>query len=405
MPDGLPFLTANLPGTGGALKERPEDFVVEELPLYEPSGQGEHVCCLVQKTGLSTFDAIDRMADALGARRGDIGYAGMKDAQAVTRQLFSIWGTTEEAVAGLRLPGLEVQWARRHGNKLRLGHLAGNRFSVKVRGVAAADQPRAPAILDVIQKRGLPNYFGEQRFGHRHNNHLLGAAVIRSDDAALLRLLLGGADASIDDAQSAGARRAFDQGELERAMRLYPRRCGIERRVLARLIKTGKPHVAARAIDERLRRLWVSALQSDLFNRLVAQRVDALDRLLDGDLAWKHDNGAVFLVESAAAEQSRCDVMEISPTGPLVGYRMTLPGGRPLEMEQAVFASAGLKPDDFRQAGHHKVKGSRRPLRVLVGDVQLGCGVDDRGPHLALTFTLPAGSFATTLLREVTKSP
>src|SRR5436190_23158976 len=121
----LPFLTRDVPGVGGTIKNRPEDFFVQEMPLYEPTGQGEHVYCETQKVGLTTFEAIDRIAAALRVPQREIGYAGMKDAQAVSRQVLSIWGTTPEAVMALRLPDISVLWAARHGNKLRLGHLAG----------------------------------------------------------------------------------------------------------------------------------------------------------------------------------------------------------------------------------------------------------------------------------------
>src|SRR5205807_5943968 len=129
-----------------------------------------------------------------------------------------------------------------------------------------------------------------------------------------------------------------------------------------------------------------------------------IDRLMDGDLAYKHDNGACFRVEKAEAEQARCDAFEISPTGPLVGYRITLPEGEPLAMEQEVFAGAGLKPEDFGQAGRERVKGARRALRVKPTDVELASGVDEHGAHVTVAFTLPAGSFATVLLRELMKA-
>src|SRR5262245_52526819 len=106
----LPYLTREFPGVGGAIKQRPEDFFVQEIPLYEPSGEGEHVYCEIQKAGVTTFDAIHRIADALRVSSRDIGYAGMKDAIAVTRQVISILGTTPEAVMGLHLPDITIQW-------------------------------------------------------------------------------------------------------------------------------------------------------------------------------------------------------------------------------------------------------------------------------------------------------
>src|SRR4029077_13137570 len=116
----LPFLTKDFPGIGGTIKQRPEDFFVQEIPIYEPSGEGEHTYCEIQKVGITTFDAIHRIADALRVSSRDIGYAGMKDARAVSRQTLSIWGVKEEAVAGLAIANLTVMSVARHGNKVRL---------------------------------------------------------------------------------------------------------------------------------------------------------------------------------------------------------------------------------------------------------------------------------------------
>ncbi len=125
----LPYLTA-FPGVGGSIKNRPEDFFVQEIPLYEPSGDGEHVYCEIEKSGVTTIDAINRLGKALKVSTRDMGYAGMKDAHAITRQVLSIRGTTEERVMTTSIDGVKVLWAARHGNKLRLGHLAGNRFAI-----------------------------------------------------------------------------------------------------------------------------------------------------------------------------------------------------------------------------------------------------------------------------------
>lgn len=400
----LPYLTRTFPGVGGSIKNRPEDFFVQEVPLYEPSGAGEHVYCEVEKVGVTTFDAVDRLARALNVSPRDVGYAGMKDARAVTRQLFSIPGVTEAAVVAAAVPDMKVLWAARHGNKLRLGHLAGNRFAIKVRGVNPTDVVKLEPVLAEVVRRGMPNYFGEQRFGRRGDNDRLGAAFVRGDDEGVLRLLLGSPNPAVDDGQTHQARALFDKRDYEASMRAWPRRNGMERRALARFVKTGKAAAAVRVVDERVRRLWVSALQSRMFNDVVAGRVDGLDRLMDGDLAWKHDSGAVFRVESAAAEQPRCDAFEVSPSGPLVGYRMTEPAGEPARAEAEAFAAEGLKPADFRRTGAVRVKGARRPLRVRPADARLEAGGDAHGPYITAAFTLPPGSFATVLLRELMKA-
>jgi tRNA pseudouridine13 synthase len=400
----LPYLLKDFAGIGGKIKVRPEDFFVQEIPLYEPAGAGEHVYVEIQKIGIPTFEAIHRLAHALNVSPRDIGYAGMKDAQAISRQMLSIWGTSEEAVMNVQVPGITIEGVARHNNKLRLGHLKGNRFAIKIRDVNPTDVVRTREALRVIEQRGMPNYFGEQRFGRRGNNDVLGAALVRGDYEAVLKGLLGGPNREIDDRMTLEAREAFDAGELEKSMKAWPRRSGVERRILARLIKTKKPAAAVRAIDEKLRRLWVSALQSRIFNDVVARRIESLDQVLPGDLAWKHDNGACFIVQDAAAEQARAAAGEISPTGPLIGYRMSLPEEAPLRIETEIFQQHGLRPEDFRREGKEKVKGARRPLRVRPENLEIEGGADTHGPHITLAFTLPAGSFATVLLREVMKT-
>ena len=403
----LPYALKEFQGVGGTIKQRDEDFFVQEIPLYEPSGEGEHVYCEIQKIGIPTFEAVNRIAHTLRVSTRDIGYAGLKDARAISRQVLSIWGTTNEDVMGIRVPGVNVQWARRHANKLRLGHLAGNRFAIKIRDVEPTDVVKLQEPVTELQRRGVPNYFGEQRFGRRGDNDKLGAALVRGDDRAVLNLLLGSPDPSVDDPQTLRAREAFERHENEESLKAWPRRSGMERRILSRLMKTHKPSAAVRAIDERLRRLWVSALQSRLFNEVLARRVAAgtHDRLLRGDLAYKHENGACFGVEEPAVDQPRAEAFEISPSGPLLGSRTSLPaGGEPLAIEQAVFAEAGLTAQDFRSRDLGRVKGARRPLRVQPKDVSLAAGVDEHGPHITVAFTLPAGAFATVVMRELMKT-
>ncbi len=139
-------------------------------------------------------------------------------------------------------------------------------------------------------KTGLPNCIGEQRFGRRGDNDALGAALIRDDNEAVLKLLLGSPKPEIDDAYTLKARQAFDLRDNAASMHAWPRRSGMERRLLARLMKTHRPSAAVRTVDEKLRRLWISALQSRMFNAVLAQRIDSLDRLDVGDLAYKHES-------------------------------------------------------------------------------------------------------------------
>lgn len=170
------------------------------------------------------------------------------------------------------------------------------------------------------------------------------------------------------------------------------------------MLKTGQPGAAVRMIDDKLRRLWVSALQSHLFNQVLTKRIDTLDKIIPGDFAYKHENGACFQVTDPAAEQPRADNFEISATGPIVGYRMSMPEADALAIEQAVLKENGLTPGHFKQEGRDQAKGTRRPLRVQPKDVEIASGVDDHGAHITVAFTLPSGSFATVLLGELMKN-
>jgi len=404
--DSLPYLLTDFPGVGGLIKERPEDFFVQEIPLYDPSGEGEHVYAEIQKVGLTTLDAIGIIARKLGISPRVIGYAGMKDAQAVTRQTISIQGhdLSLEAVMAIKEPNLEVLWASRHGNKLRLGHLAGNRFAVKLREVDPMKVVTLRPALDTLAKRGIPNYFGEQRFGRRGNNDLIGAAFLRGDDKEALRLILGDPKSS-DGGDIHAARKNFEKGDLERSMHHWPRRSGMERRMLAKFIRTGDATKAIFMADLSVRKIWVSALQSRIFNTVLTQRLTTLDQVQVGDLAYKHDSGACFFVENLEAEAPRAERFEISPTGPIIGRRTSMARGVPGEIEQAVLAKYGITAADFKNGDRDRSPGDRRPLRIMPRDTQLESGVDQFGGFITVAFTLPPGAYATVLMRELTKLP
>jgi len=402
--DELPYLTADVPGIGGRIKTRPEDFVVEEVPLYPPSGQGTHVYFRVEKTGLSTMRAVAEIARALGRPPRDVGYAGLKDADAVTTQMFSVEHADPDAIRTLSIPRMRIVDVSRHTNKLKLGHLAGNRFLIRIRDVDPARVGDVRATMEVLSKRGVPNYFGPQRFGMRGDTWQIGRALLREDYDEMVQVLLGRVKPS-DYGDVRRARELFDQGDLQGAANAWPYPFNNERRVCRMLIKfNGNARKAIRSIDMRLQRFYISAYQSQLFNQIVAGRIGGLDRLMVGDLAWRHPQGAVFRVEDVAGEQPRCDAFEISPTGPLFGYRMTYPHGEPGQVETALINAEGTKPDEWREAGRHRVKGGRRPLRFQPQDVEVDAGQDDAGPYILLSMRLEAGCYATTVLREICKT-
>lgn len=400
-----PRLLTDFEPLPGVIKEDYDDFVVEELPLYAASGAGTHTYFLLEKRGLSTMQAVNDMARALGVRRIDIGYAGLKDARAVTRQWMSVEHVDPERIERIDLPRMRVLCVTRHANKLKLGHLRGNAFTIRIRHTDPGRRDEVARALETLAARGVPNYFGQQRFGLRGDTWEVGREIVRENLDAALDIVLGRPDPH-DDSQIRQARELYEAGDYVRALDLWPHAFREERHALKTLLASrGRKKRAFLAIDRSLRRLYVSAYQSHLFNRIVAERLPAgLDRLMTGDLAERHRGGAVFHVLDAAVEQPRADAFEISPSGPLFGYRMTEPSGEPAAMEQRVLDAEGLQRQAFRSK-HLRVKGGRRALRVPVEDARVALAADAQGNYLELRFTLPKGSYATSLLREVFHAP
>lgn len=387
----VPYVTAGLAGIGGRLRVTHEDFHVEEVPLYLPCGEGEHLYVVVEKRGIATLPLIDRLARALSISPQRIGYAGLKDARAVTVQTLSIQGGVAEDVARLELQGVRFLSMARHRNKLRRGHLAGNRFAIGVREAGPDAVGRATAILAMLAERGVPNFFGPQRFGNQGNTDALGRAVLARDGQAFLVELLAGHPAAQDRVRA---------GDLAAAQAALPEQCRHELRIVAAASRAGAADAAFRAIPRPLLRLYLSALQSALFNEILRRRMSDLQTVQVGDLAWLHDRGAVFLVQQEELSDSveRAARFAISASGPLFGARCALPAGEPLRIEEDVLAAAGLTRAGFDACDD--LRGARRPLRVPVADPRV---VAD-GERLVVSFGLPPGSYATVVMEEILKS-
>jgi tRNA pseudouridine13 synthase len=340
----FPFLTATLAGIGGSIKEGPEDFVVDELPVYQPSGSGEHLFLWVEKTDVSGPDLVRHIGRALGISPRDIGTAGVKDRRAVTRQFVSVPARAEGHVERIETDRIRVVSSARHGNKLRTGHLAGNRFSILVRGTEADAAERARPIAEAVNRHGFPNYYGEQRFGRDNETLALGLAILRGQK--------------------------------------QPRDIPASRRTF-------------------LLRMSLSSVQSALFNDVLAERLrDGLfSTVLPGDVMQVAASGGPFVVSDAAVEQRRFDARETVLSGPMFGPQMKPPTGEPATREARALTAWELAPDDFLR--YPKLTaGTRRPLVVWPGELRITSEPDG----LRFEFTLPSGVYATTLLREFLKA-
>ena len=342
----LPMMTADLPGVGGRVRVTDDDFEVEEVPAYPLTGEGEHVWVWIEKRGQTTPAAAAIVARAAGAPARDVGWAGMKDRHAVTRQWLSLPPPTKpEAVADLDREGVKVLAVTRHRHKLRTGHLAGNRFVLTIRDVgdetiAAA---RAAAILAALSTPlGAPNWYGEQRFGRAGDNAAAGLELIRR----------GG--------------------------------------------RGGGP--------PRARRFLVSALQSYLFNRWLAARIDdgLLATALIGDVLQKRGSGGLFVSDAPDVDGPRLAAGELTVTGPMFGAAMKAPpdGSAAHVREAALLAEVDLDVAAFRAVAA-LAPGTRRAATIVLGEPSATVA----GPGaIRLGLGLPSGAYATAVLREVMKS-
>lgn len=411
----LTYLTAEIPGIGGRIKERPEDFIVEELPLIEPAGSGEHLYLLIEKRNRATSDVVARLAKLFNVRKSDIGWAGLKDKRAVTRQYLSVWlpkpGSEEKGLERLAYTGLKLlRWAR-HTQKLRRGQLRGNRFEIRIRGVGAEALGRVREVLEILKQRGVPNFVGEQRFGYRGNNHLVGRALLLGRYQEALDLMLG-RPSEQDWGDAAAARAAYEAGDYARALELLPRKLRSERHLLDLLRQGYKAEEVIQRMDPVQYQFMLNALQSAIFNRVLDRRLreGKLDQLLEGDLAWEHASGRVYRVSAAEAERYNIpggpvERLEISPSGPMWGPGMLMPEGPAGQWEREALEEAGLREEDFNGRDSLPVEGFRRPLRCTLREPEAEAGEDAHGPYIRLRFELPAGAYATVVLREIMKPP
>ncbi|MEZ6055553.1 MAG: tRNA pseudouridine(13) synthase TruD [Planctomycetaceae bacterium] len=338
--DVVPRLAADVPPFSGKVKVEPEDFVVEEIPAYEPSGEGEHLFLWIEKRDLSGERLIAHVAKKLGVNRDDIGTAGIKDRRAVTRQYLSVPAEFDGELESLNEDGVTLLSSSRHRNKLRTGHLAGNKFDLLIRETPEGAIERAEAIASMIRQTGFPNLYGDQRFGNQGETLKLGLDLLN------------------------GVKRSSD---IPRARRRF------------------------------LMRLSISAVQSVLFNKVLAERMQdgLLATVLAGDVLQKRRTGGLFVAENVETEQARMQQGEVSLTGPMFGPKMLAPTGIAAGRESRVLEWIGLTRDAFTTY-RDLSSGTRRPLTVIVPDLVVL--TDPLG--VRLQFTLPSGAYATSLLKE-----
>ena len=289
------------PRAAGVIRSYPEDFVVEEIPRVHPEGEGSHLWLWVEKRSANTDWVARELAKVAGCAHRDVGYAGLKDRHAITRQWFSVpvTATAQEKLEETGIEGVLVLEHRKHTRKLKRGTLDGNRFQLKIRDFKG-DACQTEQRLAQIRTDGVPNYFGPQRFGHQGRN-------------------------------------------VEQGFNLLRKR--------ARLKRNKKS-------------IYLSAIRSYLFNQVLAERVRRgnWNSMIDGELAMLDGSRSIFPCEIPDTDiEDRCRRLDIHPTGPMPGENGTQPLADAAELEQAVLLDW---PELTEVLISQRVQASRRALRL-----------------------------------------
>lgn len=326
-----------VPAVTGVIKAKPEDFVVVEDLGYGADGEGEHLLVRIRKVGANTRFVAEALAKYLGIHPRNMSYAGMKDRHAVTEQTlcFRLPGNAMPDLRGFALEGVEILQAVRHKRKLRIGALAGNAFRLVIRQIS--DRQAAEARLAQIRDAGVPNYFGEQRFGRNGNNLIMAEKWARNE-------------------------------------------------IMVR--------------DRNKRSLLLSSARSALFNQVTSARLQqqgSLSQVMNGDALQLTGRGSWFVAQpdELVSLQTRVDQHELRITAPLPGDGEAGPQADALAFEQQALADATTL---LSLMTRERVDAARRAMLVVPRDLHWNW-CDEA--TLELAFWLPAGSFATSVVREL----
>ena len=404
-------------GIGGTIRNRYEDFYVEEIPEIIPTGEGPNVYIWIEKLGRTTLDVVLDIARDLHISRKRMGFAGMKDKKALTRQWICIANMDSEeqlnqvkALDGTiyKTDFLKVVRGRK---KLRMGQLKGNKFKILIKDLDDIEKSADTAneVLKKLEVTGVPNYFGWQRFGKpRTNTHLVGEALVENDLAKAVGMYIG-SPSEEESPENQMARQAYDEGNLEESLNLMGKGMRYEKMMIKELIKdskkgelTDKSYMnALHALPKPLQRMFVHAYQSYLFNEAVSNRVKmGINKYIEGDIIIDAEE---HIVRDKTPEefQELIDNFKASPTCPLYGTKVPYAGGKVGEMEENVLKSYNLEKSDFEvpkmpRLGSH---GLRRSMRFQVWDAS--AMPTDEG--VLCEFSINKGSYATAVLREIMK--
>lgn len=402
-------------GIGGSIRNQYEDFYVEEIPEILPTNEGPNIWIWIEKVGRTTLDVVLDISRDLHIDRKRMGFAGMKDKKARTRQWICIANMDSDQQLE-NVKNLDIYKTRflnivRGRKKLRMGQLKGNKFSILIRNIDDVEESsnRANGVLEQLESRGVANYYGWQRFGKpRTNTHLVGEALVQNNlEEAVSRYI--GRPTFEENIENQKARLAFDEGNLEESLNLMGKGMRYEKMMIRQLIKqsnkgklTDKDYKKALyALPKPLQRMFVHSYQSFLFNEAVSKRVSmGIDKYVEGDIIV--DNQEHIIRDKTPDElQEMIFNFEAHPTSPLYGSKVPFAEGIVGNMEKSILKNYNLSKEDFKVSKMPKLGsfGIRRPIRFKIWDSQ--AKPTDEG--VFVEFSINKGSYATAVLREIMK--
>ncbi len=401
-------------GIGGNIRIEYEDFYVEEIPEHLPSGTGPNTWIFIEKIGRNTLDVVLDIAKEMKISRKRMGFAGMKDKSALTRQWLCVSNSEASELEDLedKLYNVKVLEIKQNEKKLRIGQLVGNKFRILIRNT---DDPKNDAetvkkVLSKLGAVGVANYYGWQRFGkNRPNTHRVGEFLVHNNIKGAVDSYIGNPYPEEKNYIKA-ARQFYDDGELEEAYASMPAGMRYEKMMLRELMKQKRKKgeldeksykIALESLPKPLKRMFVHAYQSYLFNKAVSERAKlGIDKYVEGDIIIDNEEHLVHEFDTDDINE-RIKSFEVHPTAPLYGTKVPLAGGEVGQMEQNVLDGEGIKLEDFEcpktpRLGSH---GLRRALRFKIWDVSAKSTHDG----VLTEFSIPKGCYATAVLREIMK--
>lgn len=406
-------------GIGGQIRTKYEDFYVEEIPESEPSGEGPNTWFFIEKIGRETLDVVLDVARELHVDRKRMGFAGMKDKRAITRQWLCISNSEVEQIKELedKLYKVKILKIMQNQKKLRIGQLIGNKFRLLIRDTEKPEEDVkiAREVLAELEGIGVPNYFGWQRFGNkRPNTHVVGKMMLENDLKKVVDAYIGNPYPE-EPEHIKEVRQMYDDGKLQEAFEAMPRGMRYEKMMLKTLLKEMKKQKvndigdldenaykwAIESLPKPLKRMFVHAYQSYLFNKAVSERAKlGIDKYVEGDIII--DNEEHLVHEFGDEINERIKNFEVHPTAPLFGSKVPLAGGELGKVEQKILDDEGVTLEEFKvpkmpKLGSH---GLRRAVRFKIWDAS--AEVTDEG--VLVEFSIPKGCYATAVLREIMKN-